>query len=610
MMQLHQEAIFSGPSPYALAPVVLFRLEVSGVDRKFRENLLKGCLLLRSAFPGWIIERPSENAPLAESIARCASLWALGALNEVRGYLHDAGAAATPDGAFVWIGYHDPAISRAALEFVFLAIEKAGFSETDFRSVIDIWLDKFWLLCKQQHPDYQARILMQGARNSDIPFRQFLPGTKYWQFGWGCRSRIFMESTSNADSITGYQLIRSKALQKKVYECLGFPSPGYVLVNQAGELQEASLTIGFPCVVKPLSEAQGRGVTVDIRTIGELESAFDRAKHYSKALPVMVERFIHGQDFRITVINGKFFATTQRIPVTVTGNGLNTVRELLESVNHKRSGKNPIERKYMMPVPFSPLLEQELAHQSAGLDSVPGPGKKIRLIGNANLSIGGISFDVTEKTHPHIREMAEIISKTLGIATLGIDYITGNIDKSWCEEGSIIETNIIPGLDIMISGGLDAVSVGSAVLGTFPSRIPFQLIILHPSALDEVEAFLLKQRFDTYNGWTCKSKTAIGNSQLLVDHSSPWAGVNTLLRNKEVQQVCAVCSSEEIFMNGMPVDKVDHLVLCGKEIDIPENWMGLFYDRSTILECIPSFNVCKFFGLRTVESLETISGTT
>lgn len=597
MIRLHQKAVFYGPNPFGKTQVIVCDLSIAGESSAHGERLVEACLLFHSMFPEWITDKPSQKMPIAETVARTAVQWALGVLNEVRGFLLDAGAAAKPEGAVLWIGFHIPEISRTALEYALGIIEKTGRAEASDRNGIDAWLEEFWMICKRHHPDYQARILMQGALAGNIPVLHFMRDTKYWQFGWGYRSRIFMESLSNSDSLTGFRILQSKVLQKAVYASLGFPSPRHVIACHINELPKAAETIGLPCVLKPLHEAQGRGVTVDIRTVQELKQAFIKAKHYAKDRPVLIEAFVQGKDYRITVINGKYFAATLRKPVTVIGNGTSTIRQLLDRVNQSRSTRNMIKRQYLMPVESTPLLEQHLAHQGVGLETVLETGKKIILKGNDNLSIGGISSDVTDRTHQHVRHMAEIISETIGVATLGIDYISADIENSWLDGGFIIETNAVPGLDIMISGGLDTVMVASAVLGPIPARIPFQIIIVKPSALAETQKFLQNLAFRDNAGWTCSGRTAMGKMQLHTEESTPWSGVVALLGNKNIEQVCVVCTLQEIFHSGMPVDRTDHLILCGDNLHVPNEWMQVFSEHCSLVEHATELRECAIAGL-------------
>ena len=142
--------------------------------------------------------RPRRHAA-DEAVGKVIARWALGALNEVRGYLHEAGAQKEQDGLTLWVAFHDPRVTGFAIELAVRALLMASAREDFSADLLKADLEKLWQLCRSHHPDYQARILMTAARQRDVPVMPFIAGTKYWQYGWGARSRIFMESLSNAD---------------------------------------------------------------------------------------------------------------------------------------------------------------------------------------------------------------------------------------------------------------------------------------------------------------------------------------------------------------------------------------------------------------------------
>ncbi|NTV05388.1 MAG: ATP-grasp domain-containing protein [Chlorobiaceae bacterium] len=593
MISIKHEATFFGANPFAAKPVFVAGLTLPDSTPETTKTLEQGCLYLHTNFPEWCHALPSPQQPPAVVIALTAVQWALGALNEVRGYLHDAGAEATPQGARLWLGFHHQNVSYSTLKLALQVIAQAGKSTTFDRHGVDAALTSLWKLCRKHHPDYQTRILMQGARVLDIPVLPFLTNYVYWQYGWGSRSRVFFESMSNDDGILGYQLQQSKHLCKEVFSTLGFVTPRHILVNQISELAKAAEIIGWPCVVKPLFSGGGRGVTAGIRSMTELEAAFTHAKKYTKDA-IMVEQFVSGDDHRLMVIDGKLFAAIRREPSTVTGDGRSTIVQLLDVVNSSRS-ENMMKSRYLRPIAADDVLEQHLSKQGVDLDSILPSGRRITLRSNANLSTGGVCIDVTERVHPHVKEMAETIARTLGLVTVGIDYITTDIERPWKEVGSLIEANKTPSLDVMIAAGQDPVMVASAVLGSRPARIPFQIIVMQQTDLADMELFLKSQTGTKGFGWACNGVTMINGMPLSITRSGAWPGVEALLRNKVVHQVCVVCTAADIVRHGMPVDKVNHVALCGDESGLTNEWLRVLAKHSDVFEKFASWHDCNIF---------------
>ena len=220
MLSVQLQAVYDGPNPYADEPVLVAHLHCAG-----DASVLAGaCVRLQQAFPAWLQEEEalSGNRPVLEYAAHTVVRWALAALNEVRGVLHSAGvapvsAAATDTEIRLFLAFHQPQVSVQALELALRALLQAArpapFSQADFLPA----LEKLWQMCRSHHPDYQARILMEGAAAMDLPVLPANGVARHWQFGWGARGRIFFESASNKDGMVAAQIARSKAATKAAF---------------------------------------------------------------------------------------------------------------------------------------------------------------------------------------------------------------------------------------------------------------------------------------------------------------------------------------------------------------------------------------------------------
>ena len=89
--------------------------------------------------------------------------------------------------------------------------------------------------------------------------------------------------------------------------------------------------INAAVVVKPQDGNQGKGVTVNVLTREHLEVAYAAAAEISDE--VLIERYIPGHDFRLLVIGDKMVAAARREPPQVIGDGIHTVKELVDIVN-------------------------------------------------------------------------------------------------------------------------------------------------------------------------------------------------------------------------------------------------------------------------------------
>lgn len=563
------EACYWGPNLWSMEPVVVRRLAMTAEQAL---QLQEGASRLRVHYPDWIDDSPwHEREPRitpADTVAKVVASWALGALNEVRGYLHDAGAAETVEGLTIWVGFHHPDVTGLAMDLALVALKTAG-DRTDFSAdLMKSGLERLWQFCRRSHPDYQARILMAAARQRNIPVLQFLPVTKYWQYGWGAQSRVFLESSSNADGLVGAGLATRKPLAKAVFASLGMPTPRHCIVNDAAQLELASTQIRFPCVLKPVDMNGGKGVTANIHTLSQLRAAFEYARGVTDG-SVMVEQFVAGDDHRLMVVRGKLVAAVRRQASTVVGDGTSTARQLIARLNADRSD-NLIKSRYLVPIAIDDLLVSHLALQQVGLDSVLPAGDCITLRSNSNVSTGGVVLDVTERVHPQVVAMAQQLAVTVGLETAGLDYLTTDIARPCSEgDGAFIEMNSTPGIDLPITAGWSADTIGAIVLGEVPGRIPVDVCVLH--ALDlQAARRVLPSDATKGRACVCGSDVYADGVALHIADTTPWAAVRAALRNRTVTSLQIACTPSEVMAHGFPLDRVDRVWLVGASF--PEPW--------------------------------------
>lgn len=564
-VRLKWVAEYHGPNPCAEAAVVVAELTAHLMPpcdhvKMAAEQLWahSGMACAHDAVPGPGLEQGGQDDALL-ALAQAASAWARAALNEVRGHVRHAAAERAGDAVRLWIGFHHADLSRTALQLALRTL--AGLvNRITHPSALQAELDRLWQACRQHHPDYQARILMVGAQDMDVPCLRFLPGSRFWQFGWGDKARVFMESASNQDGLLGSQWQKSKAATKALMTALGLPTPRHVLVAREDELPAALERIGFPSVLKPLDSGGGKGVTANISSLAEAQAAFKLAFRQKQG-PVMVETHVQGEDHRLMVINGQMVAAIRREPSFVVGDGRNHVAALLARLNAARS-RNMVRSRYLRPIPMDDVLQQHLATQFLTLTDVPGPGQRVTLRSNANLSTGGMCTDVTALCHPQVRAMAELLARTSGLATIGIDYLSTDIARPSTETGgSFIEMNTTPGLDVCVAAAWPEISIARRVLGESVGRIPLNLTITSADSLNELHRSLENPSLDAGQALVVRDTLYIGDLVLHVSSSEPWAAVKAGLRNPCVSGMRLICSVEEFVSLGCPVDRVRHVTM-------------------------------------------------
>ncbi|TAK92019.1 MAG: cyanophycin synthetase [Burkholderiaceae bacterium] len=295
-------------------------------------------------------------------------------------------------------------------------------------------------------PSTGAIVRAAVARN--IPYRRLTEGSLV-QFGWGSRQRRIQAAEVDSTSAIAEAIAQDKELTKKLLDAAGVPVPHGRTVENLDDAWAAACAIGLPVVVKPLDGNQGKGVTVDITSREQLQSAFAAATEHGDE--ILVERFLPGNDFRLLVVGDKLVAAARRDPPQVIGDGVHTVRELVDLVNSDpRRGSG--HATSLTKIRFDEIALARLATQGHSATSIPVKGERVILRNNANLSTGGTATDVTDDVHPEVAARAVAAAQMIGLDICGVDLVCDSVIKPIEEQrGGIVEVNAAPGLRMHLS---------------------------------------------------------------------------------------------------------------------------------------------------------------
>ena len=290
--------------------------------------------------------------------------------------------------------------------------------------------------------------IVDAAVARQIPYRRMTEGSMI-MFGWGSQQRRIQAAEVDRTSAIAEAIAQDKQLTKKLLAAAGVPVPQGREVNGADDAWAAALEIGLPVVVKPKDGNQGKGVTVNIASKDQLLAAYQTASEFSRK--ILVEKFLPGHDFRLLVVGDKLVAAARREAPHVVGNGIHSVRELVEQVN-KDPRRGSGHATSLTKIRFDDIALACLASQGLQADSVPASGQRVLLRRNANLSTGGSATDVTDDVHPQVAARAVAAAQMVGLDICGVDMMTDSIDHSLEEKGGgVVEINAAPGLRMHVS---------------------------------------------------------------------------------------------------------------------------------------------------------------
>lgn len=572
---------FRGPNPYATEPGLLAGLLIEDGDLRVARSRAD---VIRGAFGSWFRHegRAGGGQPLSietpVGLADFLAALCLAALNEMRGFVRTASAFEDNGQVMVYIGCHHERVTATALSAVVsLFNELDAFPEGRIKD----HFAALWRLCRRYHPDYQAKILMQGAHSRGIPYLPLIPYQRYWQYGWGKNGRTHFESISIRDSLLGGRLAVRKQMAKAVFAALGVPVVPHVLVKEEQELEEAVRRISWPCVVKPTDTDRSLGVTLRIGDMPGLRKAFHLAREHSTA-PIMIERYVPGDVHRLLVVRGKVACVIRRDTPHVIGDGARTLAELVEERNRAiAAAQRP--GGFVGETPLDEDFHAELRRQAVGLADIIPAGQRISLRKVPLLLTGAVYFNVTGHTHPDILRMAESLAEAFGFSICGIDYMTDDIGRSYVERGAVIEINTAPGLRVPMMAGMSPEAIGSLILGDEPGRIPVTLILCDQALHADLHAVVPIQ---PDSGWVIGGRCGVGNTPLAVAEGAadqpnvlPYEQTLQVLRNPRAARIVIACDPAPIMAHGLPVDRCDTIICCGYKPDA--SWRRVFEQHST-----------------------------
>ncbi len=250
-------------------------------------------------------------------------------------------------------------------------------------------------------------------------------------------TKHFLFSTcSDKSSATGMIIASSKVRTTVVAQRMNIPTPDQIICRDIREARKF-LSNHRQIVVKPVLGSGGAGVSTNIKTIEELDRSYTYAKSHSNT--IVVQQHIIGDDVRLLVVGGVFRSAVIRQPAYVVGDGILSIEELISATNAD-SSRNDDSKSSLMHISAS-AARRYLGDE---VHAVAASGTKTRVVGPANVSLGGSLHQATHLVSAEMIKHAEAISKKLGLGICGVDMIWNRTVNSHY----LIEVNATPGIDI------------------------------------------------------------------------------------------------------------------------------------------------------------------
>jgi len=334
-------------------------------------------------------------------------------------------------------------------------------NETDIKGFIPFHLEKakdYLQQSKQnifnfkglEDMELSTQLLLREAVRRGVTFDILDRGANFIRLKRDQNIQYVRQATKTSlDNYAGILVMENKVITKQILAEHGISVPkGLDYTDQISAKAGFQYFKGRAVVIKPKLTNFGLGITIlkSNTDVTIFERAVDIAFGFDSS--ILIEEFIEGKEFRFFVMADEVVGILHRVPANVTGNGINTIRELVIEKN-----KDPLRGKgYHTPLEKIQMGEAELMFlktQGKDFDSIPGNDKTVFLRENSNISTGGDSIDFTDDIPESYKQIAVKAAQALDVKITGLDMIIPDYkQEATAENYAIIELNFNPAIHI------------------------------------------------------------------------------------------------------------------------------------------------------------------
>lgn len=412
-------------------------------------------------------------------------------------------------------------------------------------------------LAQYAEPGQNRTALLQIALDRNIPIDT--ADRKRTVFGAGIHALRLESTTTGRDSVLGFKYANDKHVTGLLLRQAGLPGANNRPVGSLDQAKAVAKEVGYPVVVKPRDQEQGKGVFADIRSEEVLEWAYARTEKVSSN--ILIEKHFEGWGHRISLHKGILLSATRKIPAGVTGDGKSTIRGLIDLTMTMREK----ERKFTDARHQALVLDDEalgiLREHNYTPDSILDEGVFVALRRKNNSTVGG-RVEVLEISdiHPDNLQLCKDAAATLGLETAGVDLLIPDISQSWAASGALIcEINGAPQL------GYSAAENFMQALFPDGGQIPVHLVLVHdPAQISDAALRKLGDRLGC--------DVIVRPDCLIVQGQSRprrfergYDAFRAALSGSGASSLVAVLSFDDVAACGLPVGRIEKLFVVSNQ---------------------------------------------
>ena len=288
-------------------------------------------------------------------------------------------------------------------------------------------------LAGYEHFEATTQIMIAEIIKRELPFEVIDEANNLIAVTFNNKEYIIHEGTiSDANSLISYWISDDKWMTRQFLKRKGIRQAKGLLLEQNYNPEQLK-DVDFPAVVKPANTDHGIAVSTNIQSHTDLKKAINTAFLHSGK--VIVETFFPGREYRFLVIDNQVRAIAYREPANITGDGNQSIRQLIDN---KNKGRGTDYRYPLLKINIDEEVERHLNARSLTPESIVAEGEKVYLRKNSNLSTGGDSIDVTDEMPDFYKDVAVRSAQAAGLNIAGIDIIIQDMDATPATENYIV----------------------------------------------------------------------------------------------------------------------------------------------------------------------------
>lgn len=299
------------------------------------------------------------------------------------------------------------------------------------------------------------RLLLQELETRGVKIEVLVPELEIVRARYGKHVELLLDRSGSRCPYGSSIIASDKYVTKQLLLQTGLEAPRgeQFYPDQRKDALRYAEAMGFPLVLKPTNGSHGECCFTDIESIEEVEAAIDSfVLAQGPSQPFIIEEQFEGLEYRVFITKYGDFAVLHREPASVTGDGRQSIHELISSENYRRM--HPRQGS-LCRIVVDDQVRTHLKRQNLSLESVPEAGEKIFLRRNSNVALGGIPVDCTDDAHNSLVRIARhALAVVPGLAYAGVDIISKDVTGGQTSESyRILEINSNPGLHMHESPG-------------------------------------------------------------------------------------------------------------------------------------------------------------